>query len=56
MENCIEDVLGYEPPKSDKPYKAYCYINENWDKWEDINDEWRKIIQNIFNGGNKIKF
>jgi len=56
LENCIEDVLGYEPPKSDKPYKAYCYINENWDKWEDINDEWRKIIQNIFNGGNKIKF
>ena len=45
-----------KPPKSDKPYKAYCYINENWDKWEDINDEWRKIIQNIFNGGNKIKF
>ena len=29
LENCVEDVLGYSAPTSDKPYKAYCYINEN---------------------------
>lgn len=49
LENCIEDVLGYSAPTSDKPYKAYCYIKDNWKKWEDINDEWKKIVEVIFN-------
>lgn len=30
LENCVEDVLGYTAPASDKPYKAYCYVNKNW--------------------------
>ena len=56
LENCIEDVLGYTAPSSDKPYKAYCYINENWNEWKDICEEWRKIIQNIFNQGNVVEY
>lgn len=30
LENCVEDVLGYPAPSSDKPYKAYCFIKDNW--------------------------
>lgn len=55
LENCIEDVLGYIAPTSDKPYKAYCYINKNWNEWKNIKTEWKKIIQTIFNEGNEIE-
>lgn len=55
LENCIEDILGYPAPKSDKPYKAYCYINKNWNEWKDIREDWRIIVQNIFSNGNKIE-
>lgn len=55
LRNCIEDVLGYTAPTSDKPYKAYCYINKNWNKWKSIKEEWKTIVQNIFNEGKKIE-
>lgn len=55
LENCVEDVLGYTAPASDKPYKAYCYVNKNWKEWENVGKEWKTIIQNIFNEGNKIE-
>ena len=54
LENCIEDVLGYIAPKSEKPYKAYCYIKENWKEWEDVSSDWKNIIETIFNQGNNI--
>lgn len=54
LENCVEDVLGYVAPTSDKPYKAYCYIKDNWKQWKDINGKWKKIVEDIFNEGNKI--
>lgn len=55
LENCGEDVLGYTAPTLDKPYKAYCYINKNWNEWKDAKAEWKTIIQTIFNEGNKIE-
>lgn len=55
LKNCVEDVLGYSAPASDKPYKAYCYINSNWKNWKDVKEEWKTIVQNIFNEGNKIE-
>lgn len=55
LENCVEDVLGYSAPTSDKPYRAYCYINENWNEWKDVTVEWKIIMQRIFNEGNEIK-
>ena len=55
LENCVEDVLGYTAPISDKPYKAYCYINDNWKEWRDISEQWKIIIQNIFNEGKSIE-
>lgn len=55
LENCVEDVLGYTPPSTDKPYKAYCYIKDNWKSWEDINTDWKAIMELIFNDGKEIK-
>lgn len=55
LENCVEDVLGYTAPASNKPYKAYCYVNKNWKEWGNVREEWKTIIQNIFNEGNKIE-
>ena len=55
LENCVEDVLGYPAPSSDKPYRAYCYINENWNEWKDVNSKWKIVMQHIFNEGNEIK-
>ena len=48
-------MLGYTAPTSDKPYKAYCYINKNWGEWKNIREEWKTIIQNIFNEGKIIE-
>lgn len=55
LQNCVEDVLGYQAPSSDKPYKAYCYIDKNWNEWENVRTEWKTIIQDIFNGGEEIE-
>ncbi len=55
LENCVEDMLGYTAPTSDKPYKAYCYINKNWGECKNIREEWKTIIQNIFNEGKIIE-
>lgn len=55
LENCVEDVLGYPAPSSDKPYRAYCYINKNWNEWKDVNAKWKIVMQHIFNEGNEIK-
>ncbi len=47
MEECIEDVLGYAPPSSDKPYKAYKFISDNWgEDWDSVGSKWKDIIEN----------
>ena len=56
LKNCVEDVLGYSAPNLDKPYKAYCYINERWSEWETVNENWKKIMQDIFNEGKTIEY
>lgn len=49
MENCIEDVLGYAPPSSDKPYKLYKFIEDNWnEEWNSVTESWRNIVEQIF--------
>lgn len=49
LQNCIEDVLGYAPPKADKPFKAYKYIQENWQgDYKNLSDSWREIIEGLF--------
>lgn len=55
LENCVEDVLGYSAPSSDKPYKAYCFIKDNWKEWKNIDNKWKAIVEAIFNDGNAIQ-
>lgn len=48
LENCMEDILGYKPPASDKPFTAYKYIIDNWPEekeWEGVQKNWKKIIE-----------
>lgn len=47
MQNCIEDELGYTAPSSDKPYKAYQFV-EDWNTWEDVPDNWKKKMKIVF--------
>jgi predicted ATP-dependent endonuclease of OLD family len=55
LDHCIEIELGYPAPNSDKPYKAYRYISENWANWQAISDNWKRIIERIFNSGITIE-
>lgn len=49
LHNCIEDILGYEPPSKDKPYKAYKNIKDNWgDDWESVCGPWRAKMEDLF--------
>ncbi len=47
MHNCVEDELGYPAPTSDKPFKAYQYVN-SWNSWDEIPENWRNKMQYIF--------
>lgn len=47
MHNCVENELGYPAPTSDKPFKAYQYVN-SWNSWDEIPENWRNKIQYIF--------
>jgi len=47
-EENIEDVLGYEPPSSDKPYAAYMYIQNSWgDTFDTVPENWRSIFLDL---------
>lgn len=49
MSNCIEDVLGYSAPKTDKPYHAYKHISKNWgENWEGVSSTWRFVLEKVF--------
>lgn len=45
VEECIEDILGYAPPSSEKPYRAYKYIEDNWpSEFIKLPENWKKIF------------
>lgn len=53
LEECIEDVLGYTAPSSEKPYSAFKYIQDNWITedsydYDKVPEEWRTIFEQIF--------
>lgn len=48
LEECIEDVLGYEAPTSNKPYKAYEKVSQWGETWNDVDSKWRSIIESVF--------
>lgn len=47
MHNCIEDELGYAAPTSDKPYKAYKFI-DGWKTWENVPQNWKDKMKIVF--------
>ncbi|WP_299804948.1 AAA family ATPase [uncultured Shewanella sp.] len=45
IEECIEDLLGYQAPSSEKPYKAYKHIAENWgEEFNELPERWKSIF------------
>lgn len=49
LENCIEDILGYNAPSSEKPHIAHRYINNNWgEEWDEVVSDWKTIMEDIF--------
>ncbi|WP_407083442.1 ATP-dependent nuclease [Photobacterium leiognathi] len=47
LERCMESILDYPEPSSEKPYKAYCHTLTWGDKYEDIPEAWRKIYEGL---------
>jgi len=45
---CIEDVLGYAAPTSEKPYTAYSFTKAWGDQWNDVPAPWRAVIEKAF--------
>lgn len=45
VEECIEDILGYAPPSSEKPYKAHKFIESNWaEDFDHLPENWKDIF------------
>lgn len=45
IEECIEDLLGYDAPSSEKPYKAYLHIQNNWsDDFDGLPNDWKSTF------------
>ena len=49
LAECIEDVLGYSAPSSDKPYNAYLVAKE-WTNWSDVPTPFKAVLEKAFNG------
>lgn len=49
LNECIEDILGYEAPTKDKPHKAYLETKD-WNTFEDIPELWKNILNIVFMG------
>lgn len=49
LEECIEDLLGYDAPSYDKPYKAYTEV-KGWDTWDDMPPSFKGVLERAFSG------
>lgn len=48
VEECVEDLLEYEPPSSDKPFRAHKYTEENWgEEFDEISKNWRDLFLDL---------
>lgn len=47
LHNCIEDVLGYSAPSSEKPFNAYQHIKD-WSSWDDVPQDWKNVMKKVF--------
>ncbi|MGC9423937.1 ATP-dependent nuclease [Vibrio sp.] len=45
IEECIEDLLGYDAPSIEKPYQAYIHIQKHWgDEFDELPDNWKSTF------------
>jgi putative ATP-dependent endonuclease of OLD family len=48
INECIEDLLGYPAPSSEKPYKAYKHIDDNWsNSFSELPEDWKTVFLNL---------
>lgn len=48
IHECIEDLLGYTAPTSEKPYKAYVHIQNNWGAdFNSLPPQWKDTFINL---------
>jgi putative ATP-dependent endonuclease of the OLD family len=48
LEECMEDVLGYSPPSTEKPFKAYTNTISWGDSWNDVPQKLRAVLERVF--------
>lgn len=48
MNENVEDEIGYDAPKTDKPFRAFQETQKWGRNWEDIPEKWRKKLKEIF--------
>lgn len=48
LEECLENVLGYDPPLTEKPFSAYSFTKKWGDAWLDVPEKWRQVMERAF--------
>ncbi|MBQ4407452.1 MAG: ATP-dependent endonuclease [Bacteroidales bacterium] len=49
MAECIENELGYSTPSSDKPFKAFQFV-QRWTSWDNVPQGWKDKMKIVFRG------
>jgi putative ATP-dependent endonuclease of OLD family len=47
LDKCLEDALGYPPPNSDKPYRAFS-SSMAWKSYDAIPAQWKEAFLRVF--------
>ncbi|RVU86476.1 DUF2813 domain-containing protein [Leucothrix sargassi] len=47
LERCMESILNYPEPSSEKPYKAFCHTQTWGENYEDVPLAWRKVYEGL---------
>lgn len=47
LDKCLEEALGYVPPDSDKPFRAFSHTS-HWKSPDDVPAKWMKAISEAF--------
>lgn len=50
LEECVEDLLGYAAPSSEKPFKAYQFASGWGPDWKDVPESLRTVMEKLFGG------
>lgn len=50
LEECLEDLLGYDAPGAEKPFKAYQFASGWGDNWNDVPENLRVVMAKLFGG------